>query len=495
MVALRQEAEALRHGLALLTWDNLVHGAPRDASALFERHAALFEPRALEALRRALRSTREDPEQARSLEMLDAHLLERRVARATRELDDRIANLEASASVEVDGSRMPFRRLFVEVISESDPERRRRLQAGALPVLEKSNALRRERQRRALEEARALGCADLVELAGRVRQCDLRALAPLAEEILSASIPSYESLLAPVVEREAGVALERARPVDLIYLVRGRRYERFFPSAQLLPSLRATLRGLGIRLEAQGGLTMDSEERPTKAARAFCLPVRVPDDVRLSFRPTGGPFDYDCLYHEMGHAQHYLNTREQTYEFRYLGSMAVAETYAGLFEGLTAARGWLRRVTAMPDRQRQELRVMRAFRILYLLRRYAARMLYELGLHGGDLEGAPEAYGRLMERALGLPLEEADGRAYLADVDDLFYCAEYVRGWLLEAALEKVLRVKYGESWFDQPGSGAYLMRLWEKGGRYRAEELLEKLGQRRWSLEPVLARVQALCA
>lgn len=475
-------------------WENLAHGAAQDTAALVRRHPEMLDPGVLETVRRALAAAGEDPEEARALGMLYAHLLEQRLGRATADLDDRIANLEATARVEVGGAEIPYRRLPMNLAAESDPERRGQLQSAGLEVLERLNPLRVERQRAALAEARSLGLPGLVELSGFVRQVDLRTLAPLAEEILSVTAAPYRTLLAQVLERESGVPPERARPRDLQYLVRGHRHERLFPAGQLFTSLEATLRGMGIRTETQAGLSIDSEDRPGKSARAFCLAVSVPDDVRLCVRAGGGPFDYDCLYHEMGHAQHYLNTRETRFEFRCLGSMAVSETYASLLEGLTAAGPWLRRATAASDRQARELRVLRAFRMLYLLRRYAARVLYELRLHDGDLDGAPAAYLGLQERALGVHLEEEDASVYLAEVDDLFYCAEYLRGWLLEAALERVLRVKYGEAWFEHPGAGAYLMRMWEKGGRHRAEELLEKVGQRRWSVEPVLQRVRSLC-
>lgn len=492
--ALSAEAEALLRARHLQLWDNFVHGAAQDSAALYRRHAVLFEAEALEALRRARSEAAEDPGQGRALDMLEACLLAEQVARRTCDVSDALANLDATAEVECDGNVFPYRRLPLEVVREADPARRRRLHAAAAPVLERLNPLLVERQRQGLAAARALGFADLVDLAGRVRQCDLRALGRLAEQALEATESAYQALLAEVGPRESGVPLPQMRACDLQYLVRGRRHERSFEAGQLLPSLRTTLRGLGIYPDAQSGLTIDSEDRPGKLPRAFCLAVSVPDDVRLSFRPAGGAYDYDCLYHEMGHAQHYLNIRQPSFEFRQLGSAAISETFALLFEGWTATVPWLRRATSMPDRQRHEFRAMRGFRLLYLVRRYSARLLYELGLHAGDVAGAPEAYRRLQERALRVPLEEADALRYLADVDDLFYGAEYLRGWLLEAALERVLRAKYGETWFDHAGAGAYLTRLWEKGGRPRAEELMEKLGVHRWNLDLLLQRVRSLC-
>lgn len=492
--SLRARADAFRRERCLREWDNLAHGIAAAAGPPHARHGALFAPPALESVRRALAAAPDEPDEARSLEMLHAHLLRLRVERATSDLDDRLAVLEAGAVVECDGVRLPYRAARVETWRERDPQRRHRLQRAQLPVLEQGNALRVERHSRAVAESQALGLSGFVELCGRVRQCDLRALAPLAERILQASGPEYRRLFGEVVERESGVAPEQARLSDLGYAIRGGRYERYFDPARLFPSLEATLLGMGIHVASQGGLLIDGEDRPAKSARAFCMPVSVPGDVRISFRARGTPFDYDALYHEMGHAQQHLHNRESGFEFLYLGSMAVGETYALLFEGLTAAAGWLRRSTRLPGRQRQELRTMRAFRLLFLLRRYAAMLLYELRLYDGGLAKGADAYDELNQRALGVSLEEPDRCRYLADLDDYFYGVEYLRGWLLEAVLEKVLRVKYGEDWFDHKGAGAYLARLWEKGGRHRAEDLLEKLGGKGWGPEVFLQRARSLC-
>ncbi len=491
---MRAEAESLWREHALEAWSNLNAGSPLDLQRVCRRHPALFEARAVDAVEEARRAASGDPRQERALGLLSGHLLEWRLRQATAELDGAIATQEAEAQVEVGGDVLPFRRLTLELAAEPDPQRRRLLQAAGLPVLERLQEPRLARRRRAREEARRLGCDSLVDLAARVRNFDPQGLSRLAEEALEATESEYRALLTPVLEREAGVRAERALPCDLYYAIRGARHERAYAAARLLPSLRETLHGMGIRLETQSGLKIDAEDRPGKSARAFCLPVQVPGDVRVSFRPGAGLLAYDPLYHEMGHAQYYLNIRAREFEFRCLVSTAVSETYATLFEGLTASAAWLRRFAGLPDRQRRELRQMRAFRTLYLLRRFAAQLLYEIEAQELDAGAALAVYRRRLEPALGVPFAEADARAFLSSVDDLLYCAEYVRGWLLEAVLERILRVKYGEGWFDAAGSGAYLLRLWEKGGLTRAEDLLEKLGQKRLSLEPLLRRVRALC-
>src|SRR4029078_13201517 len=64
---------------------------------------------------------------------------------------------------------------------------------------------------------------------------------------------------------------------------------------------------------------------------------------------------------------------------------------------------------------------------LYIARRYAAKILYELELHGDPPLGAMRArYADLLFDATKVPPSDAD---YLADVDSGFYASAYLRSW------------------------------------------------------------------
>ena len=62
--------------------------------------------------------------------------------------------------------------------------------------------------------------------------------------------------------------------------------------------------------------------------------ISIPDDIRVLVKPLGGAEDYESLFHEMGHAEHYAHVLATDYEFRVLGEDGVTETFAFLFENL-----------------------------------------------------------------------------------------------------------------------------------------------------------------
>ncbi len=115
-----------------------------------------------------------------------------------------------------------------------------------------------------------------------------------------------------------------------------------------------------------------------------------------------------------------------------------------------------------------------AFVTLFFLRRYCAKLRYELELHSGaPLESLPGRYAQLLSSAVGVPYPESD---FLEDVDGGFYCTCYLRAWAFEAQLSEWLRERYGQSWFAQREAGTLVRELWELGQSLNADALLREV-------------------
>jgi hypothetical protein len=398
---------------------------------------------------------------------LDGHL-----GAETRELEARMAELEASLEVVVGDEAISYRMAPVVQANEPDAERRAEIEAARNAVLaERLNPLHLE----ALERGHA-ACADLgwpsyLDAYSDVRGLDLRALASRLEGFVRATEGEYAATVDPELERTVGRRLAELRRSDLARFFRASHLDQLFPGERMVPALRETLTGLGIDLDAQTNVTLDTETRPTKSPRAFCSTPRVPEEVYLVLPPIGGREDYAALFHEAGHAEHYGSTEaELAFEFRHLGDNSVTESFAFLLEGLTASGGWLERVLGI-EGAAAAIEHARAARLV-MLRRYSAKIAYEIELHGPgvDLNQMPARYSELLGSRIGVPWPR---ETWLSDVDSSFYVACYLRAWALEVDWRAELTGRFGDAWFEDPEAGAWLRGLWSQGQRLDADRLL----------------------
>ena len=111
---------------------------------------------------------------------------------------------------------------------------------------------------------------------------------------------------------------------------------------------------------------------------------------------------------------------------------------------------WLERYLDWPDAG--DFVAFKRFHKLYFVRRYAAKLLYELELHRSDNpRSKSKRYADLLTTHLGVRYNPAD---YLFDVDDGFYCARYLRAWAFEAQLRRHLESDFGGQWFLSAKAG-----------------------------------------
>ena len=453
------------------------HKPDLEIEPIYERHEALFEPNAVERVGEARRAADGEEAEAR-LRYLHQFALDGHLGAVTRTLEARLADLEASLEIEVGGEPVPYRMAPVAQANEPDAERRAEIEAARNATLaERLNPLHLE----ALEGVHAacseLGWPSYLDAYSDVRALDLRALADELERFAEATEPGYAGIVDPELERTVGLSLAELRRSDLVRFFRAAHLDGLFPGERMVPALRETLAGLGIDLEAQSNVILDTETRPTKSPRAFCSVPRVPDEVYLVMPPIGGRQDYAALFHEAGHAEHYGCTDAGlAFEFRHLGDNSVTESYAFLLEGLTANPAWLARVLGVEGAE-AAVEHARASRLVFL-RRYSAKITYEVELHGpdADLAAMPERYAALLGERLGV---EWPRETWLSDVDPGFYVACYLRAWALELDWRADLPERFGAEWYASSDAGGWLKGLWARGQRLDADRLLDDVAGR----------------
>ena len=474
---MRLEAEALILEQGLRAWENRVYGDPVDIAQTYAGHERLFSPEAIAAVGKAADDAA-DPREKKALRYLRRYLLAEHVDKAVAPLSDAIRNTESGAEIELDGAKVPFPQLPVLLAVEADRAKRQRISDAALPVLETIEPIQLEKGEQSRRLARRLGFDSYNALSEELRGFSLAALSLQCEQILSATETAYAALLSAVTREFMGVPPERFRRCDVARLFHLDRYRACFPAEGLVPSVSATLAGLGIDLKGQRNILIHDEPLPKKNPRAACFGLKVPEDIRLTVKPSGGVPDYETLLHEMGHAQHFANTNTDHFEFAQLGDNTVTEAYAFLFEELMDDPAWVGERTAFPPKELESYLRFRRFSRIYFARRYAAKILYERELHAG-VPNPKQRYRTILSRAYGFPLDDNDAARYLSDVDDYYYAADYLRAWFLKAQLLETLRARFGARWFASPAAGAFLKSLWAYGQERNGDELARDLGYR----------------
>ncbi len=458
------------------------------AAAIRERFAALGRREAFEAVReRALASPSDD--EGRRLRYLAEFLGTNCVEYRVRAISDRIATAEAAQAVTVDGEQIPLRSVESRIKNAAGRSRRDALEAARLRAILDLNGLRQESLESSHEEARRLGFADLPTFCRELSGVDLVGLRDLIRPLVPRTRDMYEEALSWYLRRWADTSPREACRHDLARLFRAPDLDRGFPPDGVREAAEAPCTRMKIDPRAGGRIRVDDESRPNKTPRAFVATPRIPDEVILVVRPSGGPDDYAAYLHELGHALHFANTDPALpVEYRRLGDPSVTEAFAFLLDGLLRERGWLKRFVGVA--QPREVLRFTAFHKLWFLRRYAAKLEYELLLHTeGPRPPSREAYRDLLSDAT---LVTWPAELYLFDVDAFFYTARYLRAWIFEAQLREFLRDRFDEEWYRNDRTGPFLLGLWRHGQRLTVEELAADLALGSPSIEPLLAQIAA---
>jgi hypothetical protein len=444
-----------------------------DTDSIYARYAPIFENEAL-VDEVGVRRSGGTPSERIRMQYLYGYLVGGYIGRRTTAVDDLLNVMQAKAEIDVDGEKMPFRFSSVAMANEPDHAKREAIERARDPVFEELNPLFQERLDKAYQIAKSFGYDSYQAMCEDIKGIDLEALGVQMQSILHRTDRLYTRHFRDICKDVLDLSLADVRKHDIGFLFRAPALDKFFAADRMMKVLDDTLDGMGLQLSEHPNIHVDAEAREKKRPRAFCSAILVPDDVVLCIRPQGGMDDYRALFHEMGHAQHFGNVSAACpFEYRYLGDTGLSETYAFLFDHLPGNRNWLSQHFELTDEDITHITKFTAFHLLFMVRRYAAKLLYELELHAGT----PNP-GRLYAQYLGDALKfRHPENQYLYDVDTGFYCADYLRAWVLEVQLRGRLVDEFGTEWWTSRRTGDFMKSLWRDGQKYDCDRMAQNLG------------------
>ncbi len=400
----------------------------------------------------------------------------------------RVNELEATLEATVDGKTLPYRMLRPAIANEPDRNKRRALEEARCELGDEHlNPVYLEGAAIVRSAVPSLGSDNYVDLHRRFG-LRLDELADQCRLLLEETERMYEDSVDKLFRARVGVSLGEAERWDSARLIRAVEWDKAFPPDRMIPALEATLSGLGIDLREQPNVELDVEPREKKSPRAFCAPIEVPGRVVLVIKPMGGPDDWRALFHEAGHTEHFANTSpDLPVESRRMGDNAVTEGWAFLFEHLVDNPAWLSRRLDFP--RPQEYAAEGAAILLWMVRRYCAKLIYELELfQTPDPVTMKQRYVEILGDALKIQPSPTD---WLADVDPGFYVSKYLRAWAFDAQLAFYLRERFGNDWFARREAGSLLRELWSLGQGPTADELLADVTGTEIDMASVTERVR----
>jgi hypothetical protein len=465
-----------------------------EQAAVVERHAGLFTRDQLASLRDA-----EDAATDRDTERVTRLRLTCEGGIAVRELaarEDALENAVLAARVPWQGEELPLRTAQARLATTSSYEDRDALGAAALIVSAGFNE-----ERRSLLAAREELAADLSGQPDPIVRSEaekgirLRALLDGVDTARVETTSAYTQARDHWFDRLLGSPT--GQPPSFAHVAWLRRLSPFagtYTRERSVPVCVATLRSLGLDVEAARGIRLDLEDRPQKSPRACVIPSDPPRLVHLITRAQGGLHDYEAFLHEAGHALHYAGCDPGLpYTFRRLSrDHALTEIYSFLLDSIVCEPAWHAEHFGLDLPTARDHAAAARFVNTLLFRRYSAKLGFELEFWGRFAQDGATAdgYSTRLTAATGIRYPDEN---YLADMDSGFYSADYLRAWVRSAQVRAWLRREVAADWWRRPGTGELVADLFSEGTRPSSEEIAARIGYDPLDTAPLVAELAAV--
>lgn len=409
------------------------------------------------------------------------------ISNAGKEITEELMNHQSTLFIDADDEKLNYHAIIPKIRNETDRDKRKNMfdQWMKLETTE-LNPRRLKRWDVEFDIIKSQGYNGYVPFIQFLLGISYTALQKKFQRFLDETRDIYAESVDAIAKDIVGIPLDECTAYDKDFMFRGEKYDKYYTKDGLIPAAKETLANLGLNVDEVDAIILDVEEREKKRPRAFCAPVRIGQEVYVVTRPMGGRQDYGSLLHELGHAYHFAFTDTSLpIELRYFGDRAISEGFAFLFNYLYDDKNWLIEYLGVPKDEAAEVVRFGAATKLFMLRRYIAKMKYELKLFADwDIESRADEYADTLTSEL---IIKHYPEAYLYDLDAGFYSADYLRAWFWEVQLRYYLKENFGPKWFQNPDCIPTLMELWGWGEQFSPEEMATRLGMDGLSIDPMI--------
>lgn len=409
------------------------------------------------------------------------------IGNLVKKIIEELAARQSAMEIEIRGTKIGYHSITPKLVHEQDKDVRREIDEKWAMLEVELDTLRLNKWKITNDVFREFNFESYRDGCQKSFEVDYDGLSKILKDFLQATESEYVNSFDALCQQKLGYSLDNAAKCDIPYLLRGETWDECFPREGMIEKVTAFLSDLGMPLDGISAIILDVVEREKKRPRAFCSAVRMGEEVYVCVRPMGGMSDYLTTLHELGHACHFAFTDSNLpAELTMIGDSATSEIFAFNFNYLGADPVWLK--TYIGIHEPKEIVEFLRLQKLYLLRRYASKFLYELELHKDyNFSNRSGLYAGYLND--GLKAKHRN-EYWLADLDDAFYSAGYLRAWIFEVQLREYLQKEFGSDWWRNPSAGHRLKEFWRTGRMYMPEELSELILNSPLSIRPITEEV-----
>lgn len=463
-----REIESVHRELAQMTAKQL-SGKPlaHGTEEILGSHREPTKPRTAKQLQAAISATK-DSDEAERLERILFACADLVIAKETAQLDAMLRFYMEHGRMIIGQTKVPALEVVPWLQQETDFDKRETMRSEMGIFLRKivNPMLLATLELTVKAVTERFGFANLARFSETRRRESFGEKAVSFREFLDRTATTYRERVTPWVEAKIGRPFENLSRYHALHLMRIRRFDEFFPADRLKELVARTFSSLGFDLDTRLDVRLDLTANAAKNPDGICVGVKIPGEIYVVMKPSGGLIDAETLLHETGHAFFLAHVDPGLpMEFRRLyRSRALDEAFAFLFMDLINNPIWLTQVAGLTEGKAEELRGLFDTKRLCLIRRYMGKFLAELELHENGNIKTSEYYCRNLASATGFAYEP---EGYLIDMEPDFYALDYLNAWAGSYVLRGYLERTFGGDWFRHPDAGAFLRGVAANGRRY----------------------------
>ena len=255
---------------------------------------------------------------------------------------------------------------------------------------------------------------------------------------------------------------------DDYYFMRNKIYEDLAPAFSHVDSLAScikTLKAIGLDPSI---VKVDDADRAGKYASPFCSFVRIPTDIRVSYKKENPLNTGIAIFHEFGHAIHCSNIDPKLpYETRNILSMGLCESFSTFFEELLADEAYCTSELGLPVGTARELHKRIHFQNLFAVSFYCANSLFRIDTYDKEIpfQDWDDLYAKHIKECMGVEMPGAYWKLHHILPESLVYVPAYLLAFIRSHEMKAKITKECGPTWWKSPTAGIPL-REWMKPGQ-----------------------------